>query len=342
MKRRRKLTITACLLATVHFLAIIAGFIAPYNYATQDREHPYARPARIHFRDCAGKFHPRPFIYATNLRDGAVNDSQEDCSQPEPIALFTRGDQYMLAGLIPSDLHLLGVSAPGRLYLLGTDSFGRDEFSRILYGAQVSLFAGLLAAALALSMGMLVGTVAGTFGGWVDESAMRMAEIFIAVPWFYLLLAVRAVLPLHVSPLSAFILVVAVIGLLNWGQPARLVRGVVLSGRERNFVQAARGFGANRFYLLKRHLLPMSFSVALTQMAVLVPRFILAEVLLSFLGLGVGEPFPSWGNMVAAAQQFYVLSSYWWMILPALAPIPIFLAYHTLADALQEKLQSTT
>ena len=272
MKRRRKLTITACLLASVHFLAIIAGFIAPYNYATQDREHPYARPARIHFRDCAGKFHPRPFIYATNPRDGAVNDSQEDCSQPEPIALFTRGDQYMLGGLIPSDLHLLGVSAPGRLYLLGTDSFGRDEFSRILYGAQVSLFAGLLAAALALSMGMLVGTVAGTFGGWVDESAMRMAEIFIAVPWFYLLLAVRAVLPLHVSPLSAFTLVVAVIGLLNWGQPARLVRGVVLSGRERNFVQAARGFGANRFYLLKRHLLPMSFSVALTQMDIWFPR----------------------------------------------------------------------
>jgi peptide/nickel transport system permease protein len=162
------------------------------------------------------------------------------------------------------------------------------------------------------------------------------------VPWFYLLLAVRAALPLHISPLSAFILVVGVIGLLNWGQPARLVRGVVLSGRERNFVQAAQGFGADGFYLLKRHLLPMSFSVALTQMALLVPRFILAEVVLSFLGLGIGEPFPSWGNMVAAAQQYYVLSSYWWMILPALAPVPIFLAYHALADALQEKLQSTT
>lgn len=169
---------------------------------------------------------------------------------------------------------------------------------------------------------------------------MRLAEIFIAVPWFYLLLGVRAVLPLQMSPLSAFLLVVAVIGLLNWGTPARLVRGVILSGRERNFVQAARGFGAGRVYLLRRHLLPMSFSVALTQMALLVPRFILAEVLLSFLGLGIGEPFPSWGNMLADAQQFHVLTSYWWMLLPGLAPLPVFVAYHALADRLQERLSS--
>ena len=341
MKNRGKLTVTAGLLVAVHFLALIAGFIAPYNYATQDREHPYARPARIHFTDCEGKFHLRPFVYATSPRDGTVNDYQEDCSRPEPITLFISGENYLLAGLVPTNIHLFGLRAEGRVYLLGTDGFGRDEFSRILYGAQISLFAGLLAAALALSLGMLVGTVAGAFGGWVDEGAMRLAEIFIAVPWFYLLLAVRSVLPLHVSPLSAFIMVIAVVGLLNWGQPARLVRGVVLSGRERNFIQAAEGFGAKRLYLLKRHLLPMSFSVALTQMAVLVPRFILAEVLLSFLGLGIGEPFPSWGNMMAAAQQYYVLSSYWWMILPALAPIPVFLAYHALADVLQEKLQST-
>jgi peptide/nickel transport system permease protein len=340
MSRRRKLATVAGLLAVVHLLVVCAGLIAPYNYATQDREHPYARPSRLHLLDCAGHFHLHPFIYVTKPQEATLNQYREDCTQPAPIKFFVRGDDYLFAGLFPGNLHLFGVPAPARLYLLGADGFGRDQFSRILYGGQISLFAGLLAAALALCTGLLVGALAGTFGGWVDESFMRLAEVFIAVPWFYLLLGVRAVLPLQMSPLAAFVLVVAVIGLLNWGPPARLVRGVVLSGRERNFVQAARGFGGGRLYVLRRHLLPMTFPVALTQMALLVPKFILAEVLLSFLGLGIGEPFPSWGNMLAYAQQFHVLTSYWWMLLPALAPVPVFIAYHSLADRLQERLPS--
>src|SRR5579859_6107 len=159
-------------------------------------------------------------------------------------------------------------------------------------------------------------------------------------PWFFLLIAVRAFLPLQISPVTAFLLVVAVIGLVGWGRPARLVRGVILSARERNFVLAARGFGASNAYLLRRHLMPLTFRVLLTQMAVLIPQFILAEVILSFLGLGIGEPFPSWGNMLAAAQQYHVLVSYWWMLLPGLAPIPVFLAWHSLAVKLQERVKS--
>lgn len=340
MKHRRKLATIAGLLAAVHVLVVCAGFIAPYNYASQDRDHPYARPSRLHLVDCAGKLHLAPFVYVTKFQDGTLNQYLEDCAQRAPIKFFVRGDEYLIAGLVPGNLHLFGVAAPARLYLIGADGFGRDQFSRMLYGGQISLFAGLLAAALALCTGLLVGAVAGTFGGWVDEILMRVAEVFIAVPWFYLLLGVRAVLPLQMSPFSAFLLVVAVIGLLNWGPPARLVRGVVLSARERNFVQAARGFGAGRLYILRRHLLPVSFPVALTQMALLVPKFILAEVLLSFLGLGIGEPFPSWGNMLAYAQQFHVLTSYWWMLLPALAPVPVFIAYHALADRLQERMPS--
>jgi peptide/nickel transport system permease protein len=148
-------------------------------------------------------------------------------------------------------------------------------------------------------------------------------------------------LPLRTGPVVAFLLVVCIIGFLSWARPARLVRGVVLSGRERSFVLAARGFGASRTYLLRRHLMPMTFPVMITQVVVLVPQFILAEVLLSFLGLGISEPFPSWGNMLAYAQQYHVLVSYGWMLAPGLVLLPVILAYHVLADALQEKLQST-
>jgi peptide/nickel transport system permease protein len=257
-----------------------------------------------------------------------------------PVKLFVAGDPYQLLGRFHGQTHLFGVPAPARIYLLGADGFGRDQFSRVLYGGQVSLFAGILAAGLSAIAGLFLGMVAGMFGRPLDDVIMRVGEIFIALPWLYLLISVRAFLPLQMSSIATFTLVVAVIGLVGWGRPARLVRSVVLSARERTFVLAARGFGAGKFYLIRRHILPATMSVMLPQMALLVPLFMMAEVTLSFLGLGVGEPFPSWGNMLASAQQFHVISSYWWMLLPGLAPAPVFLACHALADAFQEKLKS--
>jgi peptide/nickel transport system permease protein len=327
-------------LLAIHVMAVLAGFIAPYSYEAQEREYPYAPPARVHFVDCEGKFHLRPFIYVTKISPDDLMVYKQDCSQRARIEFFTRGDEFTILGIFHFNRHLFGVEAPAQISLMGTDGFGRDQFSRLLYGGQVSLFAGFVAAALSVLAGLFVGSVAGMYGGFIDTAAMRLAEIFIAVPWFYLLIAVRAFLPLHISPVTAFLLVICVIGIVGWGRPARLVRGLVLAGRERNFVLAARGFGASKAYLLRRHLMPLTFRVLLTQMTILIPQFILAEVILSFLGLGIGEPFPSWGNMLAQAQQYHVLVSYWWMLLPGVAPIPVFLAYHSLAGRLEERVKS--
>jgi peptide/nickel transport system permease protein len=327
-------------LLAIHAVVLLAGFIAPYSFETQERLSPYAPPTRLHFIDCQGKLHLRPFVYVTKIAEGTLTEYTQDCSQRAGIHFFVRGDGYTLLGIFHSNRHLFGVERPAGLFLMGTDGFGRDQLSRLLYGGQVSLFAGLVAAALSVLVGLFLGAIAGMYGGLVDDVAMRFAEIFITVPWFYLLVAVRAFLPLQISPVTAFLLVVCVIGIVGWGRPARLVRGVILSARERNFVLAARGFGASNTYLLRRHLMPLTFRVLLTQMTVLIPQFILAEVILSFLGLGIGEPFPSWGNMLASAQQYHVLVSYWWMLLPGLAPIPIFLAYHSLAETLQERVKS--
>ena len=324
MKRPFKFTWAVWFLLAIHAVIALAGFCAPYNYETQDRQHPYAPPTRVHFTDCAGTFHLRAFVYATKSDEGNQIGYVPDCSQMARIQFFTTGDEYNILGLFHSTRHLIGVQAPANLFLMGTDGFGRDQFSRLLYGGQVSLFAGFVAASFSVVMGLLLGGIAGMYGGTVDEVAMRVAEIFITVPWFYLLIAVRAFLPLQISPVAAFLLVVAVIGMVGWGRPARLVRGVVLSARERNFVLAARGFGASNAYLLRRHLMPLTFRVLLTQMAVLIPQFILAEVILSFLGLGIGEPFPSWGNMLAHAQQYNVLVSYWWMLYPGWRPFQYF------------------
>ncbi len=238
-----------------------------------------------------------------------------------------------MLGFLPCRVHLFGTEG-ARLYLLGSDGLGRDQFSRILYGGQVSLLSGLLGAGFTLFMGAIIGAVAGFYGGWRDVVLMRLAELFLALPWLYLLFALRAFLPLAVSPLKAFLLVIVVLATVGWARPARLVRAVVLSAKERDFVRAARGFGASNGYLLRRHIMPETSSVLLTQAAILIPQFVLAEMTLSFLGLGIPEPAPSWGNLLASLQQYSVLVSYWWMYLPAVAIVPFFVGYQGFANAL--------
>ncbi|MHB8502462.1 MAG: ABC transporter permease [Candidatus Acidiferrales bacterium] len=336
MTQRRKITKWLVVLVVLHCIIAGAGFFAPYDPAEQDRDRPYLPPMHIHLIDAQGHLHFRPFFYPLRLRAGSFDQYEENKAQSASLHFFTSGSSYHLLGVVPSHLHLFGAPA-ARIYPLGTDAYGRDQLSRILYGGQVSLLAGLLGAGVTLLLGALIGMAAGYYGGWRDDALMRAAELFLALPWLYLLFALRAFLPLAVSPLEAFLLVVVVIGLVGWARPARLVRSVVLSVKERDFVRAARGFGASDVYLLRRHILPETSSVLLTQAAMLVPQFVLAEMTLSFLGLGVPEPMSSWGNLLASLQQYSVLVSYWWMYLPALAIIPFFLGYLGLASALQER-----
>jgi peptide/nickel transport system permease protein len=334
MSARLRLLIAVIVLVVLHLGVACAGFLAPYDPAAQDREHPYAPPMRLHFVDAAGTVHWRPFFYPQTLRAGSFDEYEENRANAIPVTFFIGGAPYRVLGVLPLRTHLFGGDAP--LYLIGSDAYGRDLFSRVLFGGQTSLLAGLIGAGLTLTIGLSVGAAAGFWGGWKDEALMRLAELFLALPWIYLLFAMRAFLPLAVPPLKAFLLVVLVIGAVGWARPARMVRGIVLSAKERDFVRAARGFGASGSYLLRRHILPETAGVLLTQAAILVPQFVLAEMTLSFLGLGVPEPVPSWGNMLASLQHYNVLVSYWWMYLPALAMVPFFLGYLVLASLLQQ------
>jgi len=320
----------------LHGMVVCAGFFAPYDPVEQDRQSPYLPPMRLHLLDAHGHLHVRPFVYSLRLRESSFDQYEEDTTEPHPVKFFLKGAGYRLLGFLPCRMHFFG-GENARIYLLGTDAYGRDQFSRLLFGGQVSLFAGLLGAGVTLFIGLSIGAVAGYYGGWRDSLLMRVAELFLALPWLYLLFALRAFLPLAVSPLEAFFLITAVLGAVGWARPARLVRGVVLSAKERDFVRAARGFGASNGYLLRRHILPETSSVLLTQAAILIPQYVLAEMTLSFLGLGVPEPVPSWGNLLSGLQQYSVLVSYWWMYLPALAMVPFFLGYLGLASSFEER-----
>ncbi|MGB6392376.1 MAG: ABC transporter permease [Candidatus Acidiferrales bacterium] len=340
MTHQRKLIAAVILLAAFHGLVLFAGFFSPYDFAAQNRDLPFAPPSRMHFVDAQGKFHVRPFVYGWKDDPAAGGAFVADETHPSSLRFFVPGSSYTITGIFHSRLHLFGLAGPAPIFLMGSDAYGRDQFSRFLYGGQISLLAGLLAALLSVSLGVALGALAGFYGGWIDAALMRGGELFLALPWLYLLFAVRAAMPLHIAEWQVFLLLITVIGLIGWARPARLIRGVVLSAKERNFVLAARGFGASDKYLLCRHVLPQTYGVVLTQVALLIPQYVLAEVTLSFLGLGVGEPMPSWGTLLSSLQQYYVLASYWWMFLPAVALIPMFLLYHTAADALQERLKS--
>lgn len=338
MNKRWRTVFLVTLFAAIHSFVVLPGFFAPYDYSVQDRQLPFAPPTRVHFVDPAGSFHIRPFVYAWKEALGGSGAYQEDQAQMHMVRFFTTGTPYAVVGGWTSQLHLFGVDEPGRIFLFGTDDFGRDEFSRMLYGGRISLVAGLLGATIALLLGGLAGVFSGYYGKWTDTVTMRLVELFLALPWLYLLFAVRAVLPLRIKTTDTFFLLVAVVGLVGWARPARLIRGIVLSAKERNFVLAARAMGASDLHILRRHVLPQTYGTLLTMAALLVPQFILAEVTLSFLGLGVGEPMPSWGNLLAELQKYSVLTSYWWMYVPAMALVALFLAYHWVAAALQEKV----
>jgi peptide/nickel transport system permease protein len=326
-------------LVAIHILVLCAGFFAPYDFSEQNRSLALAPPARLHFVDSENQFHWRPFVYHWVPRAGRYGEYDEDRSRMFPVRFLVQGDEGRLLGFVSTRIHLFGVDSPAKLFLFGTDEYGRDQFSRFVYGGQISLFAGILAATLALGLGVALGTWAGFAGRWADAGIMRVAELFLSLPWLYLLFAVRAFLPLKTSSAQAFLIVIALIGFIGWAGPARMIRGIVLSAKERHFVHAARAFGASNAYLLRRHIVPQTYGVVLTQASLLVPQFLLAEVTLSFLGLGVGEPVPSWGAMLGSMQHYHVLITHWWIFVPGLILIPLFLCYHSLASALEARLK---
>lgn len=337
---RTKTNLLIAALVGLHLILLFAGFFAPYDPALQNRDLPYAPPTRLHFRDTAG-WHLRPFVYAwTMVPDSESDGYREDKSHNYPVRFFVSGSSYDPLGVFEADLHFFGVAEPGKVLLFGADGYGRDELSRLLYGGQISVAAGIAATLITLFAGSILGILAGYFGNWVDESLMGLTELFLSLPWLYFLLGVRAFLPLHLSAIRTFFLLTGVIGLIGWARPARLVRGLVLSIRNRNYVLAARGFGGSDFYLLRRHILPETSGLLLTQAALLVPRYIAAEVTLSFFGLGVNEPVASWGNMLSTLQQYSVLVSYGWLLAPAGALVVTSVLYSSLADLFHSRLKS--
>lgn len=214
---------------------------------------------------------------------------------------------------------------------LGSDSLGRDQWTRLLHGARLSLGLTLAGLAGTILIGTIVGLLAGSTGGWLDASLMRLADLFIAWPALYVVLVLRAALPLTLPFATLFLMMAIVLALAGWPIVARAVRAVTASERARLSVLAAEAAGASRTWILRRHLLPAALPVIATQALLLVPAFILAEATLSFVNLGFAEPMPSWGTMLLEARNPFTLAQAPWLLAPAAAIALVTLAVNLIA-----------
>lgn len=215
------------------------------------------------------------------------------------------------AGMAP------GCSEP--CFLLGTDDLGRDVLSRTLHGGRLTLFSAAGASIVAVLAGGLLGGAAGYFGGWIDALLTKPVDLLATLPWLYLLLAIRGVLPLSLPGEWAVPLVMGVLGIAGTGVPFRQARLQVLAAGRSDPVAAAEGLGARPWYLLRAHLIPAAAPALRATWASLFPAFVIAEVSLSFFGLGAGEPAVSWGSVLAELRRYPVLVSEWWLFAPAAA-----------------------
>lgn len=325
-------------LVVLYVTMLIAEFLAPYPLDFSDRSLYYAPPVGVHFVDAQGRWHLRPFVYAYRAVDPSLPAYAADTSRAYDIHFLVHGAPYRLLWLIPTDLHLLGVTPPARLFLLGSDQFGRDLLSRMLYGSRVSLMIGVLVVLVTFPIGMLLGGIAGYYGGVIDNLTMRAVEVLAAFPSFYLFLTLASVLPPTLSGGARLFMLSAVFSLVGWGGLARVIRGLVLSIREMEFVLSARAAGLRDLKVILRHVLPSTSSYVIVAATLTIPGAILGESGLSFLGLGIQEPSTSWGLLLAQAQSVDVLTQFPWLLYPGLAIVVAILAFNFLGDGVRDAL----
>lgn len=343
--KKNKLAIVGGIILLVMYFCFVGipEFIAPYALERRS-EYTEARPQTIRFVDEEGKFHLRPFVYGLERKVDMVARRRsyvEDPNRVYEIYFFTRGDPYKLFGLIPTDIHLFGTKSDdpaASVFIMGTDSLGRDYFSRIMYGGRLSLMIGLIGQFLTLLLGSVLGAISGYYGGTVDIIVQRITEFLAAFPDIPLFMALAAAIPAYWSPIAVYFMLTIILAFVRWGGLARQVRGLILSLREREYVLAAKSFGADDSRLMFRHLLPGTMSHVIVIATLSIPGMILSETALSWLGLGLRPPLTSWGVLLQEAMTVYAIRFAPWLLWTVPFLLLVIFAYNMLGDGLRDAL----
>ncbi len=327
---RNPLAILGALLIGFFLLIVaFAPFLAPYSPTTQNLRTTYLPPGTgVSFSGPEGE----RGIWVSPSSRTPVGGVSVDESEAYPVEFFVRGQSYTwLFGLIESDLHLFGVDGPVRFHLLGTDEQGRDLLSRLVHGAWISLFIGLISVGIGIGVGVPVGALSGYLGGVTDLVVQRVIDTLLAFPGILLAIVLVATFGTGLTNLMIAVGIAAV------PVYARIVRGSVLSMRKREFVEAAEALGRKKLPILFQHIIPNVLSPIIVQSSLQMAIAILFAAGLGFLGLGARPPQPEWGLMLARGREYLAVAPHV-ATFPGVAIILVVLGFNLLGDALRDAL----
>jgi peptide/nickel transport system permease protein len=336
--KHRLAVVSGIIVICIAIVALLPGFFSTQHPNDSEARGSFIPVQRLHFWDEG----PSLFVYgATGARNARTlrMEWQIDSSRRIPLRLFARGYEWRALGLFPTDLHLIGLADPQAdpaVHLLGTDRLGRDQWSRLMYGTQVSLSIGLVAVAISTVVGIVLGGISGYFGGLADMVIQRLIELLQSIPAIPIWLALTAALPRSWSVEQTYIAITVILALIGWTTLGREVRGRFLSLREEDFVVAAKLSGCSQMRIVFRHMLPSMSSHIIAAMTLAIPVMIINETFLSFLGLGMRPPAISWGVLLQEAQNLQSIALAPWLLLPGLAVIITVLAMNILGDGLRD------
>ncbi|MGF7142068.1 peptide/nickel transport system permease protein [Anaerotaenia torta] len=342
--RKHKLAkISMWILGLLYIGVIFAGFIAPYGLEDYDKTYQNTAPSKIHlFHE--GEF-VGPFVYSVKKYNNPETfrvEITEDTSEYYKLKLFVRGGEYKILGLIQSNIHLFGTSTGsaggtgGKVMLFGSDQLGRDIFSRILYGSQISLTIPFASAAISFVLGITIGSISGYFGGVIDNVIQRIIEVIGAIPSIPLWMAMSAAIPAGISTIQMYLFITVILSLINWCGIARVVRGKFMSLKNEDYVMAARIAGVRDGVIILKHLVPGFLSYLIVSITLSIPSSIIGETSMSFLGLGIRTPATSWGVLLDETKNIANFSQYPWKMIPLFFVIVAVLAFNFLGDGLRD------